>query len=329
MPEKLGCWLFGEPSIIFNRVSALNEIYVTKNQYHTKHENERLFGEPLLLNNIVSMDTANPAYKSKRKTLSSAFFKNKIRALMDLVKYTSLKYFKDIQDRANADGATELDLNKTTSTLQNHIITNVMLGEGASYAKLEWTDLDDSIRQVELAEYIDLILESFFLRINDNPLFLLVPTLATKQLTNADRKFFKNTAVMRDHIRQIIVDRQKGKTGGLAVGEQKDIISMLVEDDSYKDSIDDIIDEVIVMFIAGTKTVQGTTTNLLGLYCNTPEFKEKLHKDMDPLVEKVQHDWVKAYEFEMTEELEYLKWAYYEVMRYDTPIAISSTSTVT
>ena len=31
LPEKIGTWLFGTPSIIFNRVSALNEIYVTKN----------------------------------------------------------------------------------------------------------------------------------------------------------------------------------------------------------------------------------------------------------------------------------------------------------
>jgi len=104
---------------------------------------------------------------------------------------------------------------------------------------------------------------------------------------------------------------------------------MMVADDSYKDSIEDIIDDVIIMFFAGTKTVQTTTTNLLGLYCNTPSFRDKLHKEMDPLVDKVKHDWVNAFEFEMTEDLEYLKQSYYEVMRYDTPFAISSTSTVT
>lgn len=109
LPKKIGTWLFGTPSIVFNRVTSLNEIYVTKNAYHTKHENERTFGKPLLYNNIVAMDSADPMYKKKRKTLSSAFFKGKIRPMMDLVKETSLKFFKKIQDK-NVDGATEIDL---------------------------------------------------------------------------------------------------------------------------------------------------------------------------------------------------------------------------
>lgn len=54
-----------------------------------------------------------------------------------------------------------------------------------------------------------------------------------------------------------------------------------------------------------------------------------MHKEIDPLIEKVKNDWVKDYEFEMTEDLEYTKMAYYETMRLDTPFAISSTSTVT
>jgi len=47
------------------------------------------------------------------------------------------------------------------------------------------------------------------------------------------------------------------------------------------------------------------------------------------LIEKVKNDWVKDYEYEMTEDLEYLKYAYYETMRLDAPLAVSSTSTVT
>ena len=123
---------------------------MTKNQYHTKHENERKFGRPLLYNNIVSMDTADPLYKKKRKVLSSAFFKAKIRPMMDLVKDTSLKFFKKIQDK-NVDGATEVDLVQVTSSLQNHIITNVLLGEGVSYGLLDWTNPDKTVEKIELA----------------------------------------------------------------------------------------------------------------------------------------------------------------------------------
>ena len=41
LPAKIGMWLFGSPSVIFNRVSCLNELYVKKNAYFTKHEQER------------------------------------------------------------------------------------------------------------------------------------------------------------------------------------------------------------------------------------------------------------------------------------------------
>ena len=98
LPPVTALWLIGTPSIIFNSARSLEELYVTKNAYYTKHENERLYSAPLLNKNMITMDTDDPQYKSKRKVLSSAFFKNKIRAMMHIVKSTSLKIFKDIQD---------------------------------------------------------------------------------------------------------------------------------------------------------------------------------------------------------------------------------------
>ena len=44
VPAVTGSWCFGDPALVFNKVEALDEIYVKKNKYHTKHENERLYG---------------------------------------------------------------------------------------------------------------------------------------------------------------------------------------------------------------------------------------------------------------------------------------------
>jgi len=82
-----------------------------------------------------------------------------------------------------------------------------MLGAGNSWAKLEWTYDDDTTKQVELAEFIELILVAYVLRFNESLHILLFPSLSSVQLTNADRKFFKNSAVLRNHIRQVIIDR--------------------------------------------------------------------------------------------------------------------------
>ena len=88
------------------------------------------------------------------------------------------------------------------------------------------------------------------------------------EITSIDTAFFKNVKALRGTIKKIVEDRKQGITGGLAVEGNKDIISMLLEDDSYKNDIEDIIDDVIVMFFAGSKTVQGTTTNFLTHYVN-------------------------------------------------------------
>jgi len=95
--------------------------------------------------------------------LSQAFFKSKIRAMMDCVKSTALKVFREVQDKA-VDGKSEVDLVKLTSRLQNHIITSVMLGEGRSFEKLPY-ETAEGIQLIELADYTDLVLETFLKRI--------------------------------------------------------------------------------------------------------------------------------------------------------------------
>jgi len=182
---------------------------------------------------------------------------------------------------------------------------------------------------VELADYTDEVLTAFTKRFSENFLGFIFPVLMQYPITASDRRFFANCNVLRTHIKKIINERKQGMTGGLAVGDQKDIISMLVEDKTYKDNLDAICDEVIVMFIAGTKTVQGTTTNFIGQWINNEELRENFFKEVNPLIEKVKNDFVKDFTFEMTDDLEYVKCAYYETMRLDTPFSISSTSTVT
>lgn len=102
---------------------------------------------------------------------------------------------------------------------------------------------------------------------------LFIPALFTYQITAADKRFFTNCKYLRDYIKGIINERKKGNKGGLAVGDNLDMISMLLQDDNYKNNIEDIVDDVIVMFIAGTKTVQGTTTNFIGQYVNNEELR--------------------------------------------------------
>ena len=86
-------WLFGEAYIAFNDTKGMDEIFVTKNAYFDKHPSKRDMGRPMIYNNIVSMATEDPQYKTKRKSLSKSFFKNKVREMTTIVKSTALKVF--------------------------------------------------------------------------------------------------------------------------------------------------------------------------------------------------------------------------------------------
>ena len=125
IPNVTGINLFGYQIVVFNRVECLDELYVKKNAFMTKHESGRSFGVPLFTDNVVAADSKDPNYKLKRKSLSAAFFKNKVQKMIITVKETALRIFKEVQDKGDR---VEQYLVKITTRLQNHIITSIMLG---------------------------------------------------------------------------------------------------------------------------------------------------------------------------------------------------------
>jgi cytochrome P450 len=203
----------------------------------------------------------------------------------------------------------------------------VLVGAGRSFDKLAFHHHKEGEIQIEFADYIDKVMEQNMERLK-NPIMFLKMMFTTAAITPMDRLFAKNSKILRDYLREIIKDRMNGVTDGLAVEGNKDIISMLLEDEIYKDDIDDIIDDIIVMFIAGSKTVQGTTTNFLGHYCSNEKLRKDFHAEVDPIIEQCKDDFVNKFTFEMTEDLVYVKNAYNEVMRIDTPFSVGSPATV-
>ena len=104
------------------------------------------------------------------------------------------------------------------------------------------------------------------------------------------------------------------------------MISILVQDPNYKDDVQGITDDVIVMFMVGSKTIQTTTTNLITHLLHRPDIKEKLYEELNPVLEKCKEDFMKLLTTQQVDELEYLKMCYFETLRFDTPISQSGTS---
>jgi len=73
------------------------------------------------------------------------------------------------------------------------------------------------------------------------------------------------------------------------------------------------------MFLAGSKTVQTTTSNLIISMLFEPECYAKMRKEIDPYLDSIKDDIMGKMTLAGVDELEYLKMCYQESMRRDAP----------
>lgn len=82
------------------------------------------------------------------------------------------------------------------------------------------------------------------------------------------------------------------------------------------------------MFIAGSKTVQTATSNLIISMLHEPEQYARLRKEIDPFLNSVKDDFMGKMDLEKVDDLEFTKMCYQESMRRDAPASITSTTTM-
>ena len=116
---------------------------------------------------------------------------------------------------------------------------------------------------------------------------------------------------------------------GKASMSATDLIGILLEDGSYKDNIEEIIDDIIILFIAGSKTIQATTTNFITHLLEDKELCDKFHAEIDPILDPIKDQIQEKLTTEIVEDFEYLKLVYFEVLRYNTPFPMGSAAVFT
>lgn len=145
-------------------------------------------------------------------------------------------------------------------------------------------------------------------------------SMSQRELMAVDTRFFANAHNIRKFMREI-VDEMKQQNDPNAT----DLVSLLLQEESYQDT-EEIIDDLFVMFFAGSKTVQNTTSNLITTMLHEPELFARLRATIDPYMETVKDDIMTKMTMEGVDELEFVKQVYMETMRRDSPARMSSTS---
>lgn len=159
------------------------------------------------------------------------------------------------------------------------------------------------------------------------PQNILFPNFIWAVYAPGDWRYYRNVQRFRAEIRKIITDRRNGATKS---NQSEDLISILLESDFFTGGDDNmIIDEIITFFLAGMKTIQISTTNLIYFMTKHPEYKAKLEKEVLPAVESAKSDIVNNLEYETVMEFEYLQMCYNEALRMEPPAANSIAMSVT
>ena len=81
--------------------------------------------------------------------------------------------------------------------VQAHIIMNTMCGRGESTKKLPYVGPGMKVEEKELADFIDVVVDDVTSRFSANPLIGIFPSLFLWQITEVDKRFFKNSATIR------------------------------------------------------------------------------------------------------------------------------------
>lgn len=102
-----------------------------------------------------------------------------------------------------------------------------------------------------------------------------------------------------------------------------DLLSILINDDLFKQDDESIIDEMFAFFFAGSATTQIATSNLIYYMIQQPELKKRFKADFMPTLEKF-NDFYKDYTMEEADQFDFVRMCFYESLRLEPPVPVSA-----
>lgn len=254
---------FSSTPFIFTRDAALTDYVIRKNQNNyekSPFQTEQLalfIGRGLLTN--VGKD-----WLRQRRHIQPSFRSDQIRKMKEVMEVEILHWL----DQLPKD--TTIDLYPTFNRLTFNIISRTLFG--------------DSIATDEIQKLSDVItdLQYLYARITRRPYLLWL-----YRLTGTMRRGMDNSQDARDILLKIISERRKSVP-------KDDLLQMLI-DATYPDShdrMDDnrLLDEVLILFVAGHETSANSLSFIFYLLGKKPVYQEKIKSYLARLDESI-FDW--------------------------------------
>lgn len=244
LPPVWGMFCGPFRAIVFNAPEYLEDIYVKLNSMHSKHEHEQKVFNILIPTSIVFLESEHKEYAERRKILASAFYKNNVAKMIDLIKRVTIDIVKELQQGKSQ----EVDIIELTSLLQQRIIINVSVGPGFSEKIIDYECEDGKIIKRPIYNVIYDVIQQTCCRA-DQFLFLIFPELTGYAITSKDRRCQRNIQTLRGELRQIIKERKEQNI------QDDTLLSTLMKEPLVKENSQVIEDDILTFFFAGALTI--------------------------------------------------------------------------
>ncbi|MFT6810270.1 MAG: cytochrome P450 [Saprospiraceae bacterium] len=206
-----------------------------------------------------------PYWLKQRRLIQPGFHKSRLEGLVSIVVDETEDFISDLGKSLDTNGAKN-DLGGLMSELTLRIVSKALFSSGI--VKDEIKDL--GVKLILQQEHI--------IREIRQPQWNWI-----RKLTGKKRKALLRSQEIRDGLHIIIKERQANINGG-----HDDLLQMLLEA-RYEDtgegmSVEQLIDEVLILFVAGHETTANTLTWCLYLLTQHPEIYKEAKKEASRLV---------------------------------------------
>jgi cytochrome P450 len=124
VPPIVGFALGSTVALMINSPELAEDVFLTKNKYFDKYPKAaRLFSR--LLGNSIIFAKSDLKWQQKRKSLSAALYKDKLRAMIDMMKLSTLEIIRNKWMKAH-DG--KIDIVKESANLFINITQCCLFG---------------------------------------------------------------------------------------------------------------------------------------------------------------------------------------------------------
>jgi len=218
-------------------------IYVTQNAHYNLTPNLRnLFY--CFTGGSILFSQSNDHWRARRKAMTPAYFKEKIRGVVKLAGLTvknSITRMKVVKEGQTFEVMEEIL--KTVS----EVLMSVSMSEDVSTLKIDYWKNGKCTKEDMSFVFRDTL--GHLIARASAPHIIMFPSLVPLNVTAFEREMVKNATSCREGIRQLLKKRKDSPNA-----HKSDLLSILLEDPLFAHDEEACIDEMITMWAAGATT---------------------------------------------------------------------------